>query len=174
MSDKIKADISPQLKVTELLNNYPELEEVLIKLVPAFKKLKNPVLKKTVARITSLQQAAVIGNIPLDTLINTLRQATGMTDAIISNYDDGKSFTQATWLKDYKTIRTIDIRPLLEKGEQPVSLVIHAAKELHIKETLVVVNSFVPAPLMEILKERGYQQFIEYTENYFIKLYIAK
>ncbi|MGD8491813.1 MAG: DUF1858 domain-containing protein, partial [Anaerolineae bacterium] len=50
--------IAPKTKVAELISAYPQLEQVLIDYVPAFEKLKNPVLRKTVARITTLQQAA--------------------------------------------------------------------------------------------------------------------
>ncbi|MFH0843803.1 MAG: DUF1858 domain-containing protein [Bacteroidota bacterium] len=49
--------ITPKTKVLQLIETFPELEEVLINAVPAFEKLKNPVLRKTVARIATLQQA---------------------------------------------------------------------------------------------------------------------
>ena len=35
--------ITPRTKVYELLQAYPELEDLLIELAPVFKKLKNPV-----------------------------------------------------------------------------------------------------------------------------------
>ena len=55
--------ITPKTKVLELIETYPELEDILIEIAPAFKKLKNPILRKTVAKIATLQQAAAIGNI---------------------------------------------------------------------------------------------------------------
>ncbi len=53
-----KLIITPQTKVKELLDAYPELEPVLIDMAPAFKKLRNPVLRRTIARVTSIKQAA--------------------------------------------------------------------------------------------------------------------
>ena len=53
--------ITPKTKVLELIEAFPQLEDVLIDYVPAFEKLKNPVLRWTVGRITSLQQAAAVG-----------------------------------------------------------------------------------------------------------------
>ena len=53
--------IAPKTKVAELIDAYPQLEGVLIDYVPAFEKLRNPLLRRTVARITTLQQAATIG-----------------------------------------------------------------------------------------------------------------
>ena len=43
--------ISPKTKVGELLDAYPELESVLMEMSPAFEKLKNPILRRTVARV---------------------------------------------------------------------------------------------------------------------------
>ena len=58
--------ISPKTKVGELLDAYPQLESVLFDLSPAFAKLKNPILRKTVARIATLQQAAAVGGLKTD------------------------------------------------------------------------------------------------------------
>ena len=46
--------ITPKTKVLELIETYPELEDVLIEYAPAFKNLKNPVLRRTVAKIATL------------------------------------------------------------------------------------------------------------------------
>ena len=69
--------ISPKTKVLQLIETYPQLEDVLINYVPAFKKLKNPILRKTVAKIATLQQAAVVGNVKVEDLINLLRKEVG-------------------------------------------------------------------------------------------------
>jgi hypothetical protein len=69
--------IAPKTKIAELIAAYPQLEGVLIDYVPAFEKLKNPVLRKTVARITTLQQAATVGGVNVEDLINRLRSDVG-------------------------------------------------------------------------------------------------
>ena len=61
--DQNKIIISPKTKVLALIEAYPQLENTLISYVPVFEKLKNPVLRRTVAKIATLQQAAVIGNV---------------------------------------------------------------------------------------------------------------
>ena len=71
---KNKPDINANTKVLELIEAYPHLEEVLISYVPAFKKLKNPILRNTVARIATLRQAAAIGNVKTEDLVNLLRK----------------------------------------------------------------------------------------------------
>lgn len=70
-----KLDINQSTKVAELLDCYPELEEVLIGMSSAFVNLKNPVMRKTVAKFASLKQAAMIGKVDIDFMVNTLRKA---------------------------------------------------------------------------------------------------
>ncbi len=77
MIENQKLIITPKTRVGELLDAYPELESVLLELSPAFKKLKNPVLRKTVGKVATLQQAASLGNIPVTEVINTLRTEVG-------------------------------------------------------------------------------------------------
>jgi hypothetical protein len=69
--------ITPDTIVADLLNTYPVLEDKLIEIALVFKILKNPVLRRTIAKVTSLKQAAVVGNVQLAVLINELRKATG-------------------------------------------------------------------------------------------------
>lgn len=73
-----KIDITPATKVAELLDCYPELEEIMLSFSGAFAKLKNPVLRKTVAKITPLQQAAKVADIDVVYMVNELRKAIGL------------------------------------------------------------------------------------------------
>jgi hypothetical protein len=50
--------ILPSTKIGALLARYPELEDVLIGLAPPFKRLKNPFLRRGVAKVAPLEQAA--------------------------------------------------------------------------------------------------------------------
>ena len=53
-------NITPETKVGALLDNYPDIEELLISLSPSFKKLRSPVLRKTVAKVANLRQVAQV------------------------------------------------------------------------------------------------------------------
>ena len=65
-----KLEILPSTKVSQLLDAYPELEDVLVAMAPPFKKLKNPILRQSVARIASLKQAAVVGGLDTRAMVN--------------------------------------------------------------------------------------------------------
>ena len=46
-----RLEITSQTKVAVLLEHFPELEETLIAMAPPFKKLRNPVLRRSVAKV---------------------------------------------------------------------------------------------------------------------------
>ncbi|WP_373732210.1 DUF1858 domain-containing protein, partial [Bacteroides heparinolyticus] len=71
--------ITPDTKVAELLDRFPQLETAMLKLSPAFAALKNPVLRKTVAKVTSLQQAAKVGGINVVEMVTILRKEAGLS-----------------------------------------------------------------------------------------------
>ena len=56
------SDISGGTKVAALLSEHPELEDLLISMSPAFIKLRNPVLRRSVARIATLREATAVGS----------------------------------------------------------------------------------------------------------------
>lgn len=69
--------ITPETKVADLLSAYPELEFPLIERVPAFEKLKNPVLRRTLGRVTTLSQAARIAGVEVRDLLAFLQRVAG-------------------------------------------------------------------------------------------------
>ena len=71
---KSHIEINPSTKVHDLLEAYPELEETLIGIAPPFKKLKNPVLRKTVAKIATIKHISSVGNVELNELVGKLSE----------------------------------------------------------------------------------------------------
>jgi hypothetical protein len=55
--------ITPETKIADLLDAYPQLEDVLIQQSPHFTALKNPILRKTVAKVATLERASQMSGI---------------------------------------------------------------------------------------------------------------
>ncbi|MBI2814018.1 MAG: DUF2249 domain-containing protein [Opitutae bacterium] len=61
--------------------------------------------------------------------------------------------------------RTIDVRPLLARGEEPLPLLRAQVDALAAGQGLTVIAPFMPAPLMEMLKGEGYQVTAEHRAD---------
>lgn len=143
-----KLIISPKTKVLQLIEAYPQLEDMLIDYVPAFRKLKNPILRNTVAKITTLQQAATIGNVKVEELINLFRGVVGQ-DAVELADEVTLNTTQPEWYDEDRIVNSLDIRPMLNAGEQPVNQVVSDLNKLKPEEIYEVIAPFIPAPLID-------------------------
>ena len=66
--------IGAQTKLDILLKEYPFLLDFLAGLSPRFSRLKNPVLRKTIGRVATLQQVAGFGDIPLAELLQKMQE----------------------------------------------------------------------------------------------------
>jgi DNA-binding protein Fis len=149
--------ITPETKISALLDHYPQLEEVLIEMAPAFKKLRNPILRKTVARVATLRQVAEIGDVPLGTLINKLRSIVGQTIDYEVGAETIDSSAQPDWFDPSKIVKSLDARSMIESGQPPVSQVLKELKGLKSGEIYELIMPFVPAPLLDMAKKRGFK-----------------
>ena len=169
-----KLIISPKTKVLELIEAYPQLEDVLIGFVPAFEKLKNPILRRTVARIATLQQAATVGNVKIEELIKVLRKQVGQDAMNIAGDATHYSVEKPAWFEPGKVSKTVDIRPMLEAGEQPVNQVIADLNCIEAGSIYEVIAPFIPAPLIDKATSLGFQHWINQVESELFKVYFLK
>ncbi len=149
--------ITPETKIGALLDQFPRLEDVLIKMAPEFKKLRNPVLRKTVAKVATLRQVAALGKVSLPEMINTLRAEAGIKEKFIfSGSEKTPVEDKPSWLSDSKIVSSLDIRPLLESGQEPIQRILRECQNLKQDEIYEVTSPFLPIPLIEQAEKQGY------------------
>jgi hypothetical protein len=149
--------IGPETTVGALLEAYPELETVLVEMAPAFAKLRNPVVRRTVAKVATLEQAARIGGISLQSMILRLRSVTGQSapDLPVLQPRQDAGDDDASWLKGGRVVEEIDADAMLEHGIHPIGKIREAVAALGQGEVVVLRSSFRPQPLIETLQRAG-------------------
>ena len=165
--------IAPKTKIAELIDAYPQLEQVLIGYVPAFEKLRNPVLRKTVARITTLQQAAVIGGVNVEDLINHLRKEVGQ-DHFSGKAAAAYTTEQPDWFSETRVVAELDARGMLAEGEQPVNQVIADLQALGQGEIYQLVAPFMPAPLVDKASSLEISHWVTQKEDQEFVIYFCR
>lgn len=150
--------IDYQTKIGDLLEAYPQLEDTLLSLSPAFAKLRNPVLRRTVGRVATIGQAAKIAGISPAVMIQTLRNAAGLTsEAFTSANEEDIDEQQPEWFDETKITTYFDAHPIIEAGGSPMSEVIRLSKALEEGKIMELIVPFRPEPLMDILKSKGFK-----------------
>jgi uncharacterized protein (DUF2249 family) len=79
------------------------------------------------------------------------------------------------WFQKENIKTTLDARPILAAGEHPLARVLEETKSLLPGEIYELITPFPPVPMIEKLKNAGFDCFSESDEsglfrNYFIKV----
>ena len=151
--------ITPKTRIGQLLDTYPELEPVLMDLAPAFKKLQNPVLRRTVGKVATLQQAAALGNVSISEIINILRQEVGQTMFEETGIQAEINETEPDWFKPEKVNIRFDATPLINAGQNPMQDVLKNLDKTSQDDIFLLITPFIPAPIIELISKKGYAHY---------------
>jgi len=157
MPECAAASITPDSKIGELLERWPGLEEVLIELSPHFRALRNPVLRRTVAKIATLRQVSTVSGVSLGVLIERLRAGAGLPPiAAVVGGDAAAAAERPAWAEERAATRTHDARTAIEAGEHPLPRVMADLAALGDADVYQLVTPFVPAPLVDLAHDKGF------------------
>ena len=154
--DNHAIEINGDTKIATLLDAYPELEETLIAMAPPFKKLRNPILRRSVAKVASLRQSAAVGRLPFAEMVNALRSAVGLepidnkTDEAIHDYFGA----QPGWFDDSKIVARLSEESDFDELRMPITNIVKHCNELRDGEILEVRAAFLPAPAIDLMERR--------------------
>ncbi len=151
-----EVDITPSTKVEELLSAYPELEDELISMAPAFKRLKNPFVRRAVAKAATVKHISSVGGVPLNDLISKLRAAVGQPPASDSYLDEDYFSSQPDWFSPDKVKVSIDESKIEDKETWTLTLLLREAKQVNKGEIIELVTTFLPAVGIDRMRSIGY------------------
>lgn len=169
-----RVEITPALTVHGLLQDYPELEDVLIGIAPPFKKLKNPLLRNTVAKVATLKHISSVGSVPINELIGKLRKAVGQQTSSDVYEDEEYCGAQPDWFSPGKVALSIDEGQVEDKDKMTLVVILERAKRIQEGDIIELVTSFLPAPGIDAMKAKGYLAWTvkdgrESFRSYFLK-----
>ena len=173
-NDQASFIITPDTKIGDLLERYPGLEDVLIGLSPTYKALKNPVLRRTVAKVATLHQVSKVGNVPIGRLIDALRAAAGQDTGYSGEESHPDEAARPAWAKPGAVVRTFDARALIQAGSHPMPQVMTDLAALKPDEVYVLVTPFVPAPLIDLAAQKGFAAWSSREEADTVRTYFTR
>ncbi len=171
---KNKVEINPSTTVHELLEAYPELEAKLISIAPPFKKLTNPLLRKSVAKVATIKHISSVGNIQLNELINILRAEVGQSGTDESYQDEDYFAPEPTWFSTDKISVSIVEEEVEDKDKMTVVTVLREAKKVKTGEIIELITTFLPAPGIDTMRSKGYSAWTLKGEGNIIRTYFLK
>ena len=157
--------INSATKIAALIKETPEVIDVIASINKHFRKLQNPILRKVLATRITIADAAKVGGVSVAVFYEKLAPL-GFEieeEEMLQTKHDNKM--EETSNKEIKHLVSLDVRPILEEGTDPFKAIMNAIKTLKIEETLEIINSFEPIPLIHKLKEKGYESWTKRSEE---------
>lgn len=152
-------------RLGDLFANYPALEEPLLHAIPSLAKLENPVLRETVLKSATVQQAAQLAGVSGQDLLNGLRRLAGQKaeascgGGCAHDYGPARVGTgpEPEWARTFAVKHAIDADAMLSTGVHPIGKVRECAASLAAGEMVVMTVGFRPEPLLENLRQAGFE-----------------
>ena len=149
-------------KVSDVLARDESLVEVFVRHAAHFEKLRNRALRRVMARLVTVEQAARIANVPSDQLVRDLNEALGLGDPAGAAADSAprrpadRVDVPSRRPEKAPTIE-LDVRQDLRDGREPFSNIMSAVAKLKEGDVLLLRTIFEPAPLFDVLAKRGFE-----------------
>lgn len=152
--------INANTKIATILKASPDALDVIVSISSKFEKLRNPLLRKLMAGRTSLAMASDIGGCDVRDFFAKLKPLGFLIDEEIV-VDKDEVTNLPAFLQDIQPeqLLALDVRPILEKGKDPLNDILQQVKALQEGQTLKIINTFEPKPLMLLLGRQGFQSF---------------
>jgi uncharacterized protein (DUF2249 family) len=153
--------IHPTDRVADVIERDEGLIDVFASASPAFERLRNPALRRVMARLVTVEQAARIAGVDAAELVARLNGHRGPhvptrpPDAPASA--DAAPATVAAEVEwDGPTIE-LDVREELRAGREPFSRIMAAKAKVPEGGTLKLRAIFEPVPLYAVLSKQGFE-----------------
>lgn len=169
--------INADTKIGAILKENPEALEAIVSISTRFEKLRNPLLRKIMAPRTTLSMASRVGGCSVSDFFEKLQPLGFQIEQ--SNNSDQPS-TDHNSLPGFLTsirpgeMEILDVRPVIESGKDPFTLITGKIKDLKSGQVLQLINSFEPAPLIHILSKQGFEYYVEHVDHNLVYTYFYK
>lgn len=149
-------EITSRSKLLDVLKAYPQLEEQIIAVAPPFKNLRNPILRRTVAQLATLEQVAQVGQVDVGDLIGILCRAAGLAELPTAPrkafVPPPRSADDPEWIEGAPA-HVVDGVALLSDGIVPVQRVNELLGALPAGAFILLITDFKPAPIIEAMEK---------------------
>ncbi|TAK34211.1 MAG: DUF2249 domain-containing protein [Chloroflexota bacterium] len=150
--------VTPNMKISELLKQYPQLLDVLVAQSPEFKRLKNPLVRKVQSRLATVAQAAAMARLDPAALVRTLNLAIGepVPETPSVQLASAAGAPPPPWLTTAPVAVELDVREDQRRGGQVLTSIMAAVGQVKTGQIFRLRNTFEPLPLYDALAKQGF------------------
>jgi uncharacterized protein (DUF2249 family) len=154
-------------RIADVIARDEGLIDVFARASPAFERLRNPALRRIMARLITVEQAARIAGLDVADLVARLNARAGSphpgapvpaTPPVPADVHPAPGGPEGSG--DGPTLE-LDVRDELRAGREPFSLIMAAKAKVPEGGTLAIRTIFEPVPLYAVLSKQGFEHRTE-------------
>jgi uncharacterized protein (DUF2249 family) len=143
-------------RVSDVLARDEALVDVFVRHAPHFARLRSRALRRVMARLVTVAQAARTAHVPVEQLVHDLNAALGIEPITRAATDQQTTSRPALQRPRGAGQVEVDVRDDLRSGREPFARIMRAVAALGAGEVLHLRTIFEPVPLVELLAKRGF------------------
>jgi hypothetical protein len=149
---------SAETVVAEAVAADPAVIDRLAAFNPVFTKLRNPVLRKTMARLVTFRDAATLAGVAIDDLLLAVNGGEGGIPVVLPPSGPRSPDEPPSWVAGAESTATtrLDVRQMLAAGGEPLGEIMRAAARVEPGKAMILDAPFDPAPLRRVLGNKGF------------------
>lgn len=150
--------INSKTKIAAIINENKQAIDAIASINPHFNKLRNPILRKILGSRVTVEDAARIGNCSVELFLGKL-EAIGFELEIADTTTSDAA--PIKWPQEIEEairkgcVVELDVRESISNGVDPFVLITDKLSAIPEGYVLLVINSFEPVPLINIVERRG-------------------
>ena len=152
-------------RVSDVLARDEALVDVFVRHSAHFEKLRNRTLRRVMGQLVTVEQAARVAGVGLDTLLRDLNEAltpgagavtSARGGATVARVPDASTVPPPAHRPTSASEVELDLRDDMRAGREPFSRIMTAVRELTDDRMLRLRTIFEPVPLFAVLAKRGF------------------
>lgn len=165
--------INQNTKIAVLIKENPDVIDAIVSINKHFEKLRNPFLRKILASRVTIADAAKIGGTTVQAFCDKLIPLGFSWESIDQNDVIQKPSVPEFYKRlNNKTIVELDVRNDIAQGRDPFNRIMDTLSEIPQANTMKLINSFEPIPLINLLTKKGYLTYTLYKEPSLVHTFI--
>src|SRR5690606_9163750 len=147
------ARLAPATRLIDAMLWEEEIVDRLIACHPSYVKFRKVLNHEHAARELRLADVARMLDLPIDTLL-AVAEGGLPADAPTMAADEPPA---SDWVEPGENSRALDLRPVFERGIEPLAMILEEVSQLGPQEAIVIEAPFHPLPLRRLLAGRGFE-----------------
>jgi NitT/TauT family transport system substrate-binding protein len=166
------APVFGKSNVKEILDKYPELKDVLLKLSPKFKRIQNPVMYNTLARFATFIDAAKVTGVSICEILHTINSYLGVEEKLVNSMPECiKEKKDEMETKYGEEISWQESKELYILNDNTYDDIVEKLSKLKPQHNIIIISADMPEVIIKVIEGLGYKYNLTKSHEYRLSVF---